>query len=944
VRAKQPFIKSKTGFLLFSWFLFFLTIPVYSFYNNRNNPDIGFSVFTTPHFKFVYQEGLDSLALRAASVAEAALPAICEDLRVNAGNTLPEITVILTDIDDISNGFSSPLGHTIELFAHPMLQKTTGSLGWIDRVMVHELTHQLTYCALRRGFGIYSEGFFTAFLPTWFLEGIAQFEAEEWDKNREFLLRSCYNKFLFLDRDHLYGFITGDYVSTRLLYEQGHSLYRFLTSKSGRDIGGKILANMGLFNPVFSSALKKTTGASEAQVMMAWRLALEEDYPLAGTGTRVNQYAGETNHAVSSIMEQVFYLRRREQGFYFTGMERIDVYEQNLYWYSPNSGLIKIDGPGIGLFFDMQDNTLFYSKMVRHTSGTLVNLLFKAGQKGRVQSLNNVRGEEPCVLPGGRIAFVRFASGLSTLYSCDTLGNDVAQFELPDSIAQVFKPQYARDRIYFSIIEFSGERKIASLTVDGGDYRIEIEKHGTDVRLPWVAENGVMAYLSNKHGPFNVVVRDTAGNEKWVSADPYGVFAPVLTKHADSVIVTGLRTEEADFSLSCFSLSTDETRDPAGWNMDLSWKNISAIDHTRFEAEIEDMPEATGSAYHAGAHLRPLLAYPYFKDFSNESMTKPGVRVLMADPLEKHSFAVEGFYCRSNNQAGGEVDYWNTTQKATLHFSLARNFITTEERYNDRLFLRTIEGQDAGAIHWSLPIDMNAPAPLSQHVSAGFSVQERGFTYQWFDPANQTIYSKFTAARDRSLPFSLGYALSWVRNYTGLPLHPLDAYAFSTSLSVADTLWGSDVIYRLAAATLQTSTEIGVTYHTVYTQWASAALVGRTNTRLSVPAEHLPRGKTFDRWPVAMQYGAFTAEYRIPLVRDLGFSLFGFYFDMLSVAGFWDNLFIAMDNPFWWTAGIQARQRIYFLGKETVLAGFGLAYDPDAAGHFSFFMNAGTGF
>ncbi|OGK00880.1 MAG: hypothetical protein A2519_08125 [Candidatus Raymondbacteria bacterium RIFOXYD12_FULL_49_13] len=120
--------------------------------------------------------------------------------------------------------------------------------------------------------------------------------------------------------------------------------------------------------------------------------------------------------------------------------------------------------------------------------------------------------------------------------------------------------------------------------------------------------------------------------------------------------------------------------------------------------------------------------------------------------------------------------------------------------------------------------------------------------------------------------------------------------------------------------------------------------MGRTNTRLSVPAEHLPRGKTFDRWPVAMQYGAFTAEYRIPLVRDLGFSLFGFYFDMLSVAGFWDNLFIAMDNPFWWTAGIQARQRIYFLGKETVLAGFGLAYDPDAAGHFSFFMNAGTGF
>ncbi len=77
-----------------------------------------------------------------------------------------------------------------------------------------------------------------------------------------------------------------------------------------------------------------------------------------------------------------------------------------------------------------------------------------------------------------------------------------------------------------------------------------------------------------------------------------------------------------------------------------------------------------------------------------------------------------------------------------------------------------------------------------------------------------------------------------------------------------------------------------------------------------------------------------TAEYRLPVAKDVGFSLLGFYFERVTCAPFIDLL--GWRDPAFGpgnvlkekTYGIQLRQRLFFLGRHFADMGFYWAYDP----------------
>ena len=149
-------------------------------------PDQRWLTLETANFRITYAAGLDSLAVRAAEVAEA--------MHTRFGATLAappkgKIDFVITDNTDVSNGFASLFPRNrIVLFAAPPPGGMGGleyNRGWIELLVTHELAHIFHLDqtgtlgrAVRAVFGRlpYTWPTFPAQLtPRWNIEGLATY-------------------------------------------------------------------------------------------------------------------------------------------------------------------------------------------------------------------------------------------------------------------------------------------------------------------------------------------------------------------------------------------------------------------------------------------------------------------------------------------------------------------------------------------------------------------------------------------------------------------------------------------------------------------------------------------------------------------------------------------------------------------------------------------------
>lgn len=926
---------------VFRCFLFWLILcsqAGFAFYNNRNMPQTEFRVFTTTHFKVIYQAGLDSLAYRAATVGEAAFPGICRDLHVRDVG-LPIIQVVLTDFDDESNGFSDMLGPVIELFAYPMLMLTTGDLSWIDRVMVHELTHQITYFAVRGPLGLYGSIYHMFFLPTWFVEGIAQFEAESWDKNREFLLKSAYNKMLFLDRDHLYGHMGSDYIQSRLLYEEGHSLYRFLVQNHGQDIGGRLLKKLSLFHPSLDYAFRATLGVNEPTILFNWRLMLERDYPISGSGTRPGNYAQDVTGVLKNRFAQFYSLKRCGEGMVFTGIERTDVFEKNLYAWFPATGLTKLDGPDAGTFFTLlpDGKHVCYSRNKRDLrTGAIQQALQISDFSGHTHELG-IKGEEPCALPDGGILFLRRRQCVTSLYLSDTAGASPRRIVLPDSIIQAFRPLYAFGRIFISVIDVTGERKAASLLPDGSDFKIEAEQKGVDIRFPSMNADGQLVFASNVDGPFNLYTKDSSGSFHSLTGDPYGVFTPDFDGSTDSILVTALRDDMENFNLSVFSISLSDPKQGDSWNLDALWKKASGVQDSLFADEINqsEWSERASYPYLAFQHVRPVLIYPYL--FTSQNLE---LKADASDPLKKHELSagvmknISLLAPAGTSLPGFEFNYVNHTLYPDISVSGSRYGVLTQYSLSDgSTFLeQEVHQQVQGLLTFPLNVPSSGNAIHAIRVGLLYSQDE-------------TSYPEFKAGPYKGpveIPLSVSWSMGQVTPFVGNYTHPLDAFSVALGFSLARSDWAGEADYSRINLAYRQSIELFKSYQTIFLKLKAVSLLDETPYTLGVDAESCPRGINAADLRSVSRYLSATGEYRLPIVRDVGLSALGLHFQMFSLAPFVDGLVYdrpgillpdaGTDGSGFLTAGMTGRQQLFFMGKFVVDMNFHFYYTVYHAG------------
>ncbi|MGE5707381.1 MAG: peptidase MA family metallohydrolase, partial [Bacteroidota bacterium] len=237
-------------------------------------------VMETPHFSVHYYPETKESAQSVATAAEEVLPKLLKDFGIELQNRVP----IILSREVMFNGNAEPIKDRITL--DPLLAKS--SVIGTKRFIAHELTHVITFQALASNvlFSKLTKLSSLSNLPTWFLEGLAQYEAEAWSPNNDRMLRlgTLEGKLLTEgQRNHfamlgLYGGAAG--------YNEGYSLTKYLFDTYGHDKLNQLFTALRTDATLtFPMALEKVTGKKLGVIQQEWQKSIKQRYETLAKNT-----------------------------------------------------------------------------------------------------------------------------------------------------------------------------------------------------------------------------------------------------------------------------------------------------------------------------------------------------------------------------------------------------------------------------------------------------------------------------------------------------------------------------------------------------------------------------------------------------------------------------------------------------------------------------------
>jgi Tol biopolymer transport system component len=234
-----------------------------------------FQIIRTEHFDVYYYEQEREAALDAARMVERSYARLSRILQhefrerkpliVYASHTDFQQTNALPDFLDESTG-----GVT-EALKSRMILPFTGSYADFDHVLTHELVHGFQYDVIFRRGVVNEASPFTARLPLWFMEGMAEYlSIGRIDEHTISWLRDAVlNGYL---RSIAEMSVRDDYLS----YRFGQSLWSFIGAKWGDEVVGILLQKAPRVG--IERAFASTLGLSLEELNQEWQQAVRTQY------------------------------------------------------------------------------------------------------------------------------------------------------------------------------------------------------------------------------------------------------------------------------------------------------------------------------------------------------------------------------------------------------------------------------------------------------------------------------------------------------------------------------------------------------------------------------------------------------------------------------------------------------------------------------------------
>ncbi|MDB5051602.1 MAG: hypothetical protein JWO30_4673 [Fibrobacteres bacterium] len=661
-----------------------------------SNHTVPWKAYETEHFKIVFHEDVRPQADVAKDFLESAYAKIAADLGLRHRDIA--ITVVLTGIPDESNGYSAFLGHRMVIFTRPFQSLGSGEIAWLKRVLAHELAHEITFLALRKSFwGIYSESYKTSVIPSWFMEGVAQYEAETWDAKRNtFFAHALYNSALE-PYPNLATYTKDDPVSARLLYEQGHAFVRFLVARQGKGFLGPLLARVRVIpvwteikfvlSPLTASilpledALKAKTGMGVKALYREFQDSLKAGLPAGAVAGQMPLLGGVPGFAIVYQMKVLDSTR-----FLFTGQKEPDQSYTSLY-LSERGRVSKIGPDFVHPVFDLSPDhkRVLYVQSYENMDGDPEEKLFVQDlDRGGRRFISN-GASDPLFLTPDSIAFSRYGSGRQSVALCGLGARSIScEYEDSDSLKEFYALSKSAKGILMNATDTSGRTGIFEFSPGAGFSRLTEDT--VPAEFPMEAGDGSVWMVRDRGGLQQIDALDRATGEfSPVATYPLGTF---LLQRADSgTLASVVQTGPAGaWDLQPVAIhppqpdteAVDTAEADTGVADTAPAADTVAVYHkpSFLSTPVPEFPIASGPArevkeyrYHSLLEIRPLIVLPVaFPAFPGAAF---GLTAFLQDPLELHTLAVTA----SPSERGPFYDVAYTNQQTPVGLTLSASNI-----------------------------------------------------------------------------------------------------------------------------------------------------------------------------------------------------------------------------------------------------------------------------
>ena len=239
-------------------------------------------IHRTEHFDIYYYPSEAKLVPIMAAIAEEAYEKHSEDFEHELRDRTPlilykshkdfqETNIILQELHEGIGGFA-------ELFKHRIVIPFTGSLEAFREVIFHELIHIFQYDIIyqKPHARIYS-GEFLYSPPIWFIEGMADYFAEDNDAIGEMVVRdaSMNNNVVPLPQLHNFNRLSSPFVG----YKLGQLAVAYLTETYGREKIAEILQGLRQSRTKdIDSVFQEVLGVELKEFDKAWRQTVRKRY------------------------------------------------------------------------------------------------------------------------------------------------------------------------------------------------------------------------------------------------------------------------------------------------------------------------------------------------------------------------------------------------------------------------------------------------------------------------------------------------------------------------------------------------------------------------------------------------------------------------------------------------------------------------------------------
>ena len=771
--------------------------------NNRNHPELDWQVAETEHFKIMYPAHLAGIEIEAATIAEASYKALSENLDTQIDK---KIRIYLSDEDEILNGFATRLNYTmIWVHVNDVSRQWSGHTKWLRTVIPHELAHLFHGKAVRGNRSLLIDYLYGDPMPSFWTEGIAQYETELWDAYRgEQWLRTATldDRLSYNDGRSLWN--------GRLLYAVGNSQVRYLASQYGDSTLPQILQHrdttlLGLVQTHdFYSAFDEVVEKPYESFYDEWRRHINIYYnTLAGQMENTDSLETDPFAAPGQYLYDLQFNpdTTRLAVLSLTSLSRP---VRRLYVIDKikKTTTILADGAIQPPFAWHPDgSSIAFARRTRTKTGSIINDLFTVDTKRKkVKRLTHGRrAVSPSYAPDGKkLAFIASANGTGNIYMLDLqTGKEEALTNFQGDVQLSYlKWEPNGNRIAFSIFDSDGVRDIRVLDLATGDIK-KISKTAREDQYPvWSPDGTSIAYTSLRDQVPNVFVHDLVTDSthritrivtgatvhQWVSPDSLHPGGSLLitagaSKQRDRAfrIPASRRVVQPKITVPETYKSWTSHRPPAQIPRHLA-PNEQLVTNRYSYKPAQNLVHASS------------VALPYY---NNEEDWGLFGFTSWFEPLGKHNLGFLAGIAIPDvaNNSFGLLTYVNNQLRPTLTLN-AYKIMPAAVAYGNEY---AIEEKDGGDIAISWPVDSWARPYTSTRINLqGLYYATSLFNDNDYDPLPAGLAPP---QNGEEFGLQLTFTRKTLRPYRNNIIHPLDGAGLQLRIKAGLNLLGGDTEY-----------------------------------------------------------------------------------------------------------------------------------------------------